>query len=60
MFLCHLSIPVAMGEQLTIEQYEVLVKRMKILSQSQTAFLKVSIRVCSPLSLSFTNSPEVY
>ena len=33
-----------MGDtQLTIEQYEVLVKRMKILSQSQTAFLKVSL-----------------
>lgn len=32
-----------MGEQLNIEQYEVLVKRMKILSQSQTAFLKVRV-----------------
>ena len=32
---------IRMSDQLTIEQYEVLVKRMKILSQSQTAFLKV-------------------
>ena len=42
-----------MSEKLTIEQYEVLVKRMKILSKSQTAFLKahLSAKVTGVVSL---------